>query len=487
MKQKTVRVIALIIVLAMVITSVAFVFFSTGAYAAEAPQPSTVSDEELQELEQRLDSLEEYMLFIKKFFKDDVSLDKLINGAFDGTTDILGDPYSIYYEDAQTASNYQQDVSGNYEGVGVTIQRSGGQCVITDLAFGGPAAGAGIQTGDVILELDGIDISEKTLAEISSMLRGEAGTKVNIKILRNGAVYEIDVTRALIAATSVKYELLENDIGYIKISSFDNDSDFELKKARIALIDSGAKSLILDIRDNGGGLINVAVRIADQFIEEGPITHLYRQGELVNTIEATRTNENSIPMTVLVNSKSASASELLAGALQDSEKATIVGTKTYGKGIAQALGTLEDQGGYKLSICYFLTPDQRDIDGVGITPDVEVQNHVAEDMMAAQSFYAGFAPMNEKVKASQGMTGLNVYGAQQRLQLMGYNVKITGVMDAGTVAAVRSFQSVAGLWAYGVLDYTTMKSLDTAAYNYAYGIAADDAQLKEAIRILKQL
>ena len=268
MKQKTVRVIALIIVLAMVITSVAFVFFSTGAYAAEAPQPSTVSDEELQELEQRLDSLEEYMLFIKKFFKDDVSLDKLINGAFDGTTDILGDPYSIYYEDAQTASNYQQDVSGNYEGVGVTIQRSGGQCVITDLAFGGPAAGAGIQTGDVILELDGIDISEKTLAEISSMLRGEAGTKVNIKILRNGAVYEIDVTRALIAATSVKYELLENDIGYIKISSFDNDSDFELKKARIALIDSGAKSLILDIRDNGGGLINVAVRIADQFIEE---------------------------------------------------------------------------------------------------------------------------------------------------------------------------------------------------------------------------
>ncbi len=484
MNQKTVKVIALIIALAMVITSIAFVFFSTGAYAAETTQTAVASETEVLELEQRMDTLENYILFIKKFFKDDVSLDKLVNGAFDGTTDILGDPFSIYYEDAKTVNSYRQNVSGNYEGVGVTIQSSGGQCVITDLSYGGPAATAGIQTGDIITGIDGISVSGKTLTEISAMLRGAAGTQVNIKIRRNGTSYNIVVTRALIAATSVKYEMLKDDIGYIKLSGFDDDSDMELSQARTALINSGADSLILDIRDNGGGLINVAIRIADQFISQGAITHLSRQGELVETIEAKQSNEIIMPMVVLTNSKSASASELLAGALQDSGSAVIVGTKTYGKGIAQTIGTFGDQGGYKLSICYFLTPDKNEIDGVGIKPDVEVRNNVADDLAEAQSYYAGFAPMTEKVKPSPGMTGLNVYAAQQRLQLMGYPVKINGTMDAETDAAVKSFQAGAGLWPYGVLDYTTMSKLDTAAYNYAFGITTEDNQLDKAIEIL---
>lgn len=478
MKQKTIKAIAIVIIIAMVLTSLAFVFFLPSVYGTTTA--------ENQKLQDGLDVLEDYVLYIDENYKDDISIEAILKGAFSGVTQSLGDPFSVYFEKPEGGQNFQDLVNNDYEGVGVTISKSGNQCVVAEVYTGGPAAKAGIKVGDVFIQIDGVDISEKTLEEIAILLRGTAQTKVVISLLRNGLQYDLTVTREKIVSKTVEYELMDENIGYIKINSFDSDADQEFNKARIYLVNQGAESIILDLRGNGGGLVNTAINIADYFIEEGPITHFYRQGEFLETQSATKSNQYILPAVALVDGGSASATELLVGALQDTKTATIVGTKTYGKGIAQIVGGLGDEGSFKLSVLYFVTPNKNQIDKKGITPDFIVNNFVAADLVAAKEIYSESLPMNEKVKATLGSVGLNVYGAQERLALMGYQVTPSGTMDLETVAAVKQFQKDSGLWSYGVLDYTTMEKLDAWAYDYSYGIVKVDRQLEKAKEILEQ-
>jgi carboxyl-terminal processing protease len=477
MKQRTVRAIAIIIAIAMVLTSLAFVLFIPSVYGATAQDTA--------KMEKRIKSLEEYLLFIEQNYKDQVSLDDLVNGAFAGALSSLNDPYSVYFEETEGAGQFQDQVNNNYEGVGVTIQKSGNQCLVTDIHTGGPAAKAGIKSGDVLTFIDGKSLANKSLEDIAMLLRGPAGTAVKITVLRDGASYDITVTREKIQNQAVTYQLMGEDIGYIKISSFDSDSDQEFNQARIALVNQGAEKLILDLRGNGGGLINGAMRVADYFVEEGVLTHFYRQGKQVETHMATKGIVAPLPSVILVDHNSASATELLAAAVKDHKAAPLVGNATYGKGIAQMVGTLPYEGSFKLSIFYFLSPNKNDIHGKGVQPDYVVENFVARDLVKAKASYEGFVPMKEQVKPSAGMTGLNVYGAQQRLQLLGYPIKLTAVMDPETVKAVTDFQRSIGLWPYGVLDYTTMIQLDTQSYNYSHGVVTQDHQLNKALEILK--
>lgn len=476
MKQTTVKAIAIIIIVAMVLTSVAFVFFVPSVYG------TTTTDK--QRLQEGLKALEDYILYIDENYKDDVTFDDVLKGAFSGVTQSLGDPFSVYFQKPEGGEDFQQMVNNNYEGVGVTISKSLDQCVVTDLHSGGPGAKAGIKIGDVFTHINGQDLAQKTLEEVALLLRGPAKSQVVISILRNGIRYDLTVTRDKILSKAVSHDLMDNKIGYIKISSFDSDADQEFNKARIALVNQGAESLILDLRGNGGGLINTAINIADYYIDDGDITHFYRQGKLIETYSSTKSGQYVLPTVVLVDGGSASATELLVGALQDSKTAKIVGTNTYGKGVAQMVGAMGKEGSFKLSVFYFVTPNKKQIDKKGITPDFIISNLVATDLATAKDSYGKFVPMNEKVKPSLGTIGLNVYGAQQRMSLMGYTITPSGIMGPETVLAVKEFQRDAGLWPYGTLDYTTMSKMDTWAYDYSHGIVNEDKQLKKAKEIL---
>ena len=260
-------------------------------------------------------------------------------------------------------------------------------------------------------------------------MRGEAGTKVTLTVDRTGKTMSFTLTRAKVKNVSVFSKVLDDSTGYIQITSFDNDTNIEFKVALKVLEKQGIKSLIIDERNNPGGLVSTAMDIANQLMPKGPITHFMKQGEIVESYSADGSATFDLPLVLLVNEGSASASEILAGALQDSKTATLVGTTTYGKGVAQQVTDFSDGASMKLSMFYFLTPNKNKIDHIGITPDYTVQNTANANAEQLTEKYAGFAPMSEKVKPKAGSVGLNVYGAQQRLAMIGYIVKVSGTMD----------------------------------------------------------
>lgn len=484
--KKIAKVIAIIIAVVMIVTSFSFVLLVPDLFGMEGSVVYAATADDNQD--QQMENLKRYIEYVRENYKDDVSFDQLIDGAYAGVIDSLGDPYSVYYGSSEEGKNFVEAVTGEFSGVGVSIEDYNGTCRVVAPIPGTPAEKSGIKAGDIITRIDGTDISKKTLDEAASMMRGDEGTKITLTIDRNGQVLSFTLTRAKIKNVSVNYKMLDGQIGYIQLTSFDNDSNVEFRLAKTALMDKGAKALILDLRNNPGGMVNTAIDIANQLMPAGPITHFEQRGRIVESYSADGDSKLTIPMALLVNEGSASASEILAGALQDSKTATLVGTTTFGKGVAQQIIDMEDGASMKLSMFYFLTPDKHRIDHTGITPDYTIQNssNANEQKLAEQ--YAAFAPMSEKAKPKAGDTGLNVYGAQQRLSMIGYSVQISGAMDDATVKAVKEFQKEKGLYPGGILDYTTMGDLDKATVSYITGAkAGEDLQLDKAIEVVKPL
>ena len=482
--RKIARVVAIIVAIAMIVTSFSFVIFVPGLFGMEGSVVYAASADA--DLDRRLEDLREYIKYIQKNYKDQVSYDQLIDGAFAGVIDSLGDPYSVYYGSSTEGDDFIESVTGEFSGIGVSLENYKGQCRVVAPIPGTPADKSGIKSGDIVRKVNGIDLTGKTLEEAVSLMRGEEGTKVTLEIDRDGKILKFTLTRAKIKNISVNSTMLDGNIGYIQITSFDNDSHVEFRLARTGLINKGAKALIIDLRNNPGGLVNTALEIADQLMPEGPITHFERQGKIVETYYSKGEAGLGVPIVLLVNEGSASASEILAGALQDSKTATLVGTTTYGKGVAQQISDLADGSSMKLSMYYFLTPNKKRIDHVGITTDYIVQNSRNPNEKEMAEKYASFAPMSEKVKPKAGDVGLNVFGAQQRLAMLGYPVKATGTMDEATVAAVTKFQSENNLYPCGILDYTTMAALEKATVRYITGVQnGEDLQLAKAVEIAK--
>lgn len=489
--RKIARVLAVLIVVAMLLTSFSYLTVLWGGAEGQvvhgAESSAVVTDPADENYTQsQLAFLQKLISYIETNYKDKVNVEDLIHGAYNGVLESLDDPYSVYYVTEEDGKNFTQLVSGEYEGIGVKLGDDAKGVLVTAVVPNSPAEAAGLKAGDIITEVDGQALKGMTAKQGVTYIRGEKGSTASITVDRNGATLKFSVIRDSVNTDSVATKMLDGKIGYINITSFDNDSHLEFALAKAKLEDEGAASLIIDLRDNGGGLIATALNIAEQLMPAGPIVNYSAQGEDLGSEQASGKNKLDKPLVVLVNENTASASEILAGALQDSKTGVLVGNKTYGKGVAQQVINMKNGGSVKLSQFYFLTPDKHMIDHVGITPNHIVYNGDRENGPKLLESFQSFAPMKEQTVALAGQTGLNVYGAQQRLGMLEYAVDINGTMDQKTVAAVTRFQADQGLYAYGGLDMATVKALEKSATEYVYAgvYGTEDNQLNKAIELL---
>ncbi len=323
---------------------------------------------------------------------DDLDTEAMIDGAIKGMVEVLDDPYTNYIE-PEYFPFVNQNLSGSIEGIGVVIsENDDGRIEIMNVLNNTPAQRAGLQAGDIFVTVNGEDVTGMTYLELSSRVRGPAGTTVDIEIQRGDITLTFTVERARIEIPNVEYEVLDGNIGYIKLAQFSSDAREKINQALDALDVDSLNGLIFDLRDNPGGYLSAAVEIAGLFLEEGVVLveefgdgtrqrFEIRDGQGIqiledNTVRPYVANARhvgaDIPVVVLVNGNSASASELVAGAWQDNGTVTIIGETTFGKGTVQLQSPLGNGGGLRYTIARWLTPNGAWITDIGITPDIEV-------------------------------------------------------------------------------------------------------------------
>lgn len=301
---------------------------------------------------------------------DKTMLEETVKGYIKG----LDDPYSEYFT-KEEMEEFNTEVMGNFVGIGVYLTKDIERNAVIVIApiEGSPAKEAGIQTGDIISKVNGMAYTGEQLSEASDVIKGEEGTKVTLEIIRNGKELNFEITRKTVKLNHVTSNVLESNIGYIKFNSFDEGSSVEFEEKLQELKKQNVKSLIIDIRNNGGGIVEEATNIADLFVPKGAT--LLITTDKNNKEEITKAKRDAIidvPCYILTNKGTASASEILAGALKDNGKATIIGENTYGKGVIQELLKLKDGSGLKITTNEYFTPNKNKINKVGIKPDIEV-------------------------------------------------------------------------------------------------------------------
>lgn len=320
-------------------------------------------------------TLKNFRTLLDKKYLGEIDEQKLTEGAIKGYIEGLDDPYSEYFT-KEEMKDFEETTMGNYVGIGIYMVKNTKDNTIVVLApvQGGPAEKAGLKTGDVITKVDGKDYDGDSMSEASNKIKGEEGTKVKLEIQRDGKIMEFEIERQNVKLNHVESKKLEANIGYLKLSTFDEGCGQEFKTKFEELKKQGITSLIIDLRNNGGGIVEEALEIADLMVDKDQtllITTDKNGKEEVKKSKADKTI--NMPIILLTNENSASASEILAGALKDLNAAKIVGTKTYGKGVIQELLTLSDGSGLKITTNEYYTPNHNKINKVGISPDVEVK------------------------------------------------------------------------------------------------------------------
>lgn len=417
--------------------------------------------------------------FVMEYYKDDVTKEKLDLAKLKGMLDSL-DPYSNYYTKAEFES-LVENLSGNFVGIGVHIEESDRYIKVTKPITGGPAEKAGVQTGDVIYKVNGKDIGGMAIEEVVKLIKGEVNTSVKVTVWKATTKKEVTYTinREVIQMDVVSSKMLPNNVGYVALSEFTENSAADVKSAIASL--KGAKSLVFDLRDNPGGYLSQAIEIADFFlpkdVEIMSIDYKAYEDEVIKDTQ----NGYTLPVVVLVNKNSASASEIVAAALQKNGRAKVVGETSYGKGTVQDITKLPSGDGIKLTIAEYKGPGNMKINGVGVTPDYAVK---ANDLELAKEFLL-FSPMSEVKTYKAGESGLNVFGAQQRLNILqDSKLKLTAVMDNATVNALKTYQKANKLTQSGQLDAITKKSLEEKCQQL-YNRITSDSQLDKALEVLK--
>ncbi|BDC94457.1 carboxyl-terminal processing protease [Treponema bryantii] len=324
--------------------------------------------------------------FVQQNYVDEIDPKILYEGALKGMLDAIGDPYTLYLDEA-----YMRDLSdttsGSFGGVGLSISKAAestpakpAYVEVASPIEDTPGAKAGIQAGDLISAIDGMPTPSMTMNEVLQHLRGEIGTPVTVTILRGTSMkFDVTLIRALIEVPTVKYGMIEGTkIGYARLIQFTPDTALRLQDALDSFEKNGYNGLIIDLRDNPGGLITSAVDVADKFIDAGPIVStksrlLFENSQFSANKEKTTIKKN-IPIVVLINRGAASASEIVSGALKDYHLAYLVGERTYGKGSVQQVIPLSNTDGIKITMARYYTPSDMNIDKIGIPPDQEVKN-----------------------------------------------------------------------------------------------------------------
>lgn len=307
-------------------------------------------------------------------YVSEINEEKLINGAIKGYVNAVGDEYTEYFTKEEMES-FSSEIEGNYVGIGVCmIQNTEDNTIVVLYPIeGAPAEQVGIQTGDIIRKVDGIEYTGEDFDKISSRIKGKEGTKVILEIERKEQRLTFEIERKNIDLYPIESEILDGNIGYINITSFDSDCAKEFKAIYNNLAKVNITSLIIDLRNNGGGIVDEALDIADYVLEKNKVMLITKDKDGKEEIEKSNSKPIvNMPVVILTNRSTASASEILAAALKENNKATIVGEKTYGKGVIQELLTLSDGSGIKVTVEEYYTPNRNKINGVGITPDVEV-------------------------------------------------------------------------------------------------------------------
>lgn len=308
-------------------------------------------------------------------YGEDVKKEDLRNMSLKGYVAGLGDPYSVYYDKDETKELFES-TEGRYAGIGALMAQDQAtkEISIEEVYKDSPAEKAGMKAGDILLTIDGRNVTEMELSDVADLVKGEEGTSVSISVKRDGESIEMEVVRKIVETPTVEEEIKENQIGYLKISEFDTVTYDQFKTEMEELENDGMKGLIVDLRDNPGGNLDTVCEILDEFLPEGTIVYTEdKDGNRVETKESDEEHQFTKPLAVLVNEKSASASEVFTGAIQDYGTGTIVGTQTYGKGIVQTLYSLSDGSCLKITTAQYFTPNGRNIHGTGITPDIVLE------------------------------------------------------------------------------------------------------------------
>ncbi|MFZ5351270.1 MAG: S41 family peptidase [Bacillota bacterium] len=419
-----------------------------------------------------------FIQIIKEVYYKDVDSDKLVEAAIKGMFQSL-DPHSEYYNQKEY-SEFIADVSGEFGGVGIVVEKKDHITVVAPIE-GTPGERHGFKPGDEIIFVDDTDISDYSLEAAVDLIRGEPGTTVRLGIMRKGSaeIIYIDVVREIIKVNPVKFEIKEDNIGYIRISQFNEQSFTKFKEALEHMNENNVKGIIIDVRNNPGGFLDEVTNICKQLIPAGPIVHIdYKDSR--ETISAALPKA-PYKIVVLMNEGSASASEILAGAVKDSGTGILVGEKTYGKGTVQSIFPLfgAGAGGIKVTTAQYLTPSEYALDGKGIEPDVKVSAETPDYIEK------NYSPIKADRNLKSVTVGLDVQGAQQRLQKLGYEIKeADGIYKYDTRLVVMQFEKDNKLTVDGILEPEEQQELIRL---FDEAMAKEDVQLDAAMEEMRKL
>ncbi|MNO12159.1 putative CtpA-like serine protease [compost metagenome] len=361
------------------------------------------------------DLINEIMQYLEQYNVEGVDQDTLVRGAIDGMVNTLDDPYSQYF-DKDEAAEFSHAVDLEYVGIGVRMMYTSKELYIEEVMPGSPAEQAGLKRGDTILKVNGVRVEDTEGDELS----GTAGSKVTLLVSRKGVMKSYSVKRSEIASTSVTSKMLGQKIAYISISGFTQNADEEFTAALDKMRAGGMKSMVLDLRDNTGGYMDSAYNIASKFMDKGIMMYTSDQSGVLTPVTITDGSKIGVPVVILTNEYTASASEALTGALHDNKLATVVGTRSFGKARIQSLIPVSNGAELKLTTQKYLTPSKEDFNHIGLSPDIEIQGKTAQLITALQI---------------AGMTSITAAGDNHILD-------VNGVPFAGNVGLIKQGNTI---------------------------------------------